>query len=223
MVPLCYIVNISITTEILPITENPWAPDSWVTLIRWGVVREQDLGDSFRKCKLPDGWKKIPTEPSWSRLVDSRGLIRAKIYCDDNLKASISVVKRFIVQEVRKKDQYYISEQYQVFDQGLNRPIFFGCEVKCIIANQCIGAIQGKDFYLLNEGKLEKSESQKNWAYLSIDEFSANWCNKAEISKFVQLVREMASVSCESQVKSLPNDDSAWRETFDFPESQASE
>jgi hypothetical protein len=208
------------TTQILPITEDPWTPDSWATLIRWGVIRQQDLNNSFCKCELPNGWKVIPAgQANSTTLVDSRGLIRAKICCDDNLNASISTFERFVVQKIDRRDRYRISEQYHIFDRGLNRSVFVGEEIDCIVSDRSIGVIKDPHFYLFNGEKLEEVEElPKDWFYLTINEFNLNWYNRPETGKFVRSVKEMALIACENKLKNLPSDDSAWSEAFDFPE-----
>ncbi len=46
-----------------------------------GIIFGGDIDDIFVEVKLPDGWKKVPTEHSmWSELLDDKGRARAQIF-----------------------------------------------------------------------------------------------------------------------------------------------
>ena len=46
-----------------------------------GIVFGQPVDDLFYEVRLPEGWKKIPTDHSmWSKLVDEQGRERASIF-----------------------------------------------------------------------------------------------------------------------------------------------
>lgn len=67
-----------------------------------GIVFGNDVDDIFVEAKLPDGWKKVPTEHSmWSELLDDKGRIRAPIFYKAafyDRKAHLTLVPRFSYQ-----------------------------------------------------------------------------------------------------------------------------
>ena len=65
----------------LPRSGNSWNSSCREQLEEMGIVFGEDVDDLFVEVKLPEGWKKVPTDHSmWTDLVDEKGRKRASIF-----------------------------------------------------------------------------------------------------------------------------------------------
>ena len=85
-----------VTSETLPKECNYCKREQ---LEAMGIVFGDDVDDLFVSCKLPNGWKKVPTDHSmWSDLLDDKGRKRATIFYKAafyDRSATISINPRF--------------------------------------------------------------------------------------------------------------------------------
>ena len=86
-----------------------------------GIVFGDDVDDLFVSCKLPEGWKKVPTDHSmWSELLDDKGRKRAAIFYKAafyDRSAIISINPRFSCCR-EPEDRYKTNMRYEERQAG---------------------------------------------------------------------------------------------------------
>jgi len=215
-----------VNSSALPIDAN------WDALQRWGIVQGAPMDDLFCSCTLPEGWKKVPMEESrGSRLVDSRGLIRAHIFFKAafyDRSAHLSILKRFTLSSVDKAEDPIYGQHSQVYDHALHRVVFIGTPVLVGLCDRKLVAVQGdtvysmkKKFFLTSTLALRANEKLKSSdiTFLTEREFFRDWHNRQRTEyPFIKAVEELGNVECKDYLNALPTDDSIWGDEFDFPE-----
>lgn len=206
----------------------------WDVLKRWGIIQGPALNDLFCECVLPPGWSKTTSMGYWTDLLDSRGISRAAIFDKAIMYAPAANVythKRFTLGSV-PTDWNATPQPYQhreVRDNGLSRMngkhphvVFRDEAVYCGTHSGQLVAVKGDRVYRLLKGVLVHQWDDiippHEVTLLTRQEFYREWYTAdPSVSRYLEVVEDLAMYECEQYLSHLPTDDSVWGPEYDYP------